>query len=118
MKAASLRSDPSSWCQTETCGTTDCTPLQMSMGQAKIGPGTKNYSARHKAWKPHKELHKMKGAFSHVHSTNFSKLLSPPKEDGSTSTANPILKSQDWTYLVDSGASLLMMGEGSSVSTE
>ena len=69
--------------------------------------------ARHKAWKLHKQLCNITGASKDVHSTNFFNSHSLMKEKANTSTAKPFIKSKDRMYIVDCGASLLMLGESS-----
>ena len=94
------------------------------MSQAKTGPGTKKTLARrmdwherlaHKAWKLHKDLYNIKGAHEDVHCANFFKHCSPLKEEGGKyingNTDQKVKKGR--TYIVDRGAFLQMMGEGS-----
>ena len=67
--------------------------------------------ARHNATKLDKELSNIKGAYKDVHSTNFFKHCCPTKDKTHASTSKPERKSKDPMYIVDSGASLYLMGE-------
>ena len=54
----------------------------------------------------------MKGDYAYVHSTKFFKCCAPVDE-ASTSKPKTIIKSKDRMYIVDSGASLCMVGKSS-----
>ena len=66
--------------------------------------------SRHKTWKLHNEVHKMKKTYVDVHRTKYSKEYFHIKE-GNTSKAKPIVKSTNRMFIVDSGSSLHMKGE-------
>ena len=66
--------------------------------------------ARHKTWKLHNEVHKMKEAYVDVHRTKFSKEYFHMEKEN-TSKAKPIVKSKNRMFIVDSGSSLHMKGE-------
>ena len=56
-------------------------------------------------------LYKIIGSYTDVYSTIFFKRYSPTKEQANISKAKPTIKSNDRMYIVDSGASLLLMGK-------
>ena len=64
------------------------------------------------AWKLHKELYQIKGAYQHV-KRKFFKGYSSVKEDVHELTSKPIIEPKDRMYNVDGGASIPMMGSTS-----
>ena len=71
--------------------------------------------ARFKAWKLHTELCKTEGAHADMHRAKLFKGFSTI-EEANTSKPRPIIKSKDRMYIVDTGASLHMMEESSTLS--
>ena len=64
---------------------------------------------QHSAWMLHTELYKIEGHDEDVNETDFFRGYVPP-EEAHPSATRPVQQTQDRRYIVDGGASLLLLG--------